>query len=130
MNMTQLSRLLLFLTILSLFTLCTSAAPTSFAEIEESWQKGLSEVNVFSFFPFLLSNYPLLCPITTNCNINRETYTKKQPNPPPHPITLISHQHPNPNTTMKKQSSKACWMHAPWLYAESFITSLAEDGMV
>jgi hypothetical protein len=40
-------RLFLFITILSLFTLYTSAAPTSFAEVEESWQRGLSEVKIF-----------------------------------------------------------------------------------
>jgi len=46
MNPMQLSRLLLFVTILSLSTLYTSAAPISFAEVEESWQRGLSEVYI------------------------------------------------------------------------------------
>lgn len=46
MNPIQLSRLLLFITILSVFTFYTSAAPTSFAEVEESWQRGLSEVRI------------------------------------------------------------------------------------
>jgi hypothetical protein len=50
------SRLLLVITVLSLYT---SAAPTSFAEVEKSWQRGLSEVTSFPFFPL-----PLLLPLS------------------------------------------------------------------
>jgi hypothetical protein len=53
MKMMYPSRLLLVITILSLFTLYTSAAPTSFAEVEESWQRGLSEVYFTHFLLFI-----------------------------------------------------------------------------
>jgi hypothetical protein len=57
------SRLLTFITILSLFAVHTSAAPTSFAEVEESWQRGLSEViSSFPFYPLLFFQRPTLLP--------------------------------------------------------------------
>ncbi|CAD0109846.1 unnamed protein product [Aureobasidium uvarum] len=41
------SHLLIFLTLLlSLFTISISAAPTTFAEVEKSWQRGLSEKDI------------------------------------------------------------------------------------
>lgn len=60
MNMLQLSRLFLFITILSLFTHYTSAAPTSFAEVEDSWHRGLSEVISIPVLAPLLSPPPLI----------------------------------------------------------------------
>jgi hypothetical protein len=55
------SHLLIFITILSLFAVYTSAAPTSFAEVEESWQRGLSEVSYF--LPFLSLFFPFCLPL-------------------------------------------------------------------
>ncbi|KEQ66502.1 uncharacterized protein M437DRAFT_62698 [Aureobasidium melanogenum CBS 110374] len=41
------SHLLIFLTfLLSFLAISTSAAPTTFAEVEESWQRGLSEKDI------------------------------------------------------------------------------------
>jgi hypothetical protein len=65
MKMVYPSHLLIFITILSFFAIYTSAAPTSFAEVEESWQRGLSEVfsspRLIPYFPsaLCLTIYPL-----------------------------------------------------------------------
>jgi hypothetical protein len=99
MKMIYPSRLLLFITILSLFTCYTSAAPTSFAEVEESWQRGLSEVYLFLSFPsfpsFILAFLPSLSRMTlpsvpsTLTLYFKERYPQRS-NPTPYTILSLS----------------------------------------
>jgi hypothetical protein len=131
-------RVFLVITILSLFTVYTSAAPTSFAEVEESWQRGLSEVKDAT--SLTLSHGSISC-LTKRI---RMRYTKNQHNILYHHITiiynniititiitLISLPHPNLCIIMKIkttiQSFRVCWMHAQWLYGESCTELLGEE---
>lgn len=130
------AKLLYFLVfITSLFVLYSTAAPVSFAEVEESWRRGLSEVlpslsnlPTHSHFSFPLPPYLLPLPLTHSSNKSTPNPQTNTQHPPASTYTYTPNtntktniptpQHPITPTIIKKpriSRLKACWMRGRWL---------------